>query len=353
MLADEKGDVPTISPQALGGHARREALDAQTRADIARKAALVKWATPQATHEGTLDIGGIKIPCAVLPDGTRLLSRAGFIRAIGRRGKAKGGRKYDRELEVPVFLTAENLQPFVPQELTENSKPLVYRPLAGGSAVLGYRYDLLPLVCNVFLDAREAGALHANQIHIADQCRILSRGFAAVGLAALIDEATGFEAVRDRLALQRILDAYLSRELAAWAKRFPDDFYKEIFRLRGWAYEAKTAKERGKGYGPRVIAKYTNDFVYARLAPGILDQLKVINPADERGRRKAKHHQHLTFDIGHPALAQHLHAVIGLMRASDSWEQFKTMLDRVFPRRTDLSDLPLFAGNATSHSTAM
>ena len=47
----------------------------------------------------------------------------------------------------------------------------------------------------------------------------------------------------------------------------------------------------------------------------------------------------------HPALAQHLHAVIGLMKASTSWEQFKSLLDRAFPRRTDLSDLPLFTGS--------
>jgi len=39
---------------------------------------------------------------------------------------------------------------------------------------------------------------------------------------ALVDEATGYQEIRDRLALQAILDRFLRKELAAWAKRFPD-----------------------------------------------------------------------------------------------------------------------------------
>jgi hypothetical protein len=271
------------------------------------------------------------------------------LRAIGRTGKAKGGRKYDQEFLLPVFLTAENLKPYLPPELNEISMPIQYRPMAGGSAALGYRADLLPLVCNVFLDAKDAGALRPNQKHIADQCRILSRGLAVVGVAALIDEATGYQEVRDRLALQRILDAYLSRELAAWAKRFPNEFYQEIFRLRHWTWdELKT--RAGRGQGPRVVGKYTNDLVYARLAPGVLQELQARNPTNERGQRRAKHHQWLTEDVGHAALAQHLHAIIGLMRASSSWEQFQGLINRAFPRRTDLSDLPLFSQDTESVS---
>lgn len=336
----EKDEV--VSAQTLGGLARSEVLTPQERSEISRKAALVRWSAPKATHEGPLKLGGIEIPCAVLEDGTRVLSRTGFLRTIGRTGKAKGGRKYDQEFQLPVFLTAENLKPFMSSELVENSKPMQYRTLGRGILALGYRADLLPAVCHVFLDAREAGALKPNQLHIAETCKILSRGFSVVGLTALIDEATGFQEVRDRKALEQILDAYLRKEFAAWAKRFPIEFYQEIFRLRGWTWnDLKNAK----GQGPRVIGKYTNDLVYSRLAPGVLEQLQSRNPPDEHGRRRAKHHQWLTEEVGHPALAQHLHAVTGLMRATDTgaWDQFKRLVDRAFPRRTDLKDLPLFA----------
>jgi P63C domain len=99
-------------------------------------------------------------------------------------------------------------------------------------------------------------------------------------------------------------------------KRFPDEFYKEMFRLKGWEWLSICGKR------PSVVGTYTNDLVYERLAPGILAELEGRNPKDERGNRRGKHHQLLTDDVGHPALAQHLHAVIGLMRAAGTWDQF-------------------------------
>ena len=90
---------------------------------------------------------------------------------------------------------------------------------------------------------------------------------------------------------------------------------------------------------PQVVAKYTNDLVYERLAPGILKELENRNPKGERGIRSAKHHQWLTEDVGHPALAQHLHAIIGLMRASNTWDQFKTLIGRAFPKRGETLQL--------------
>lgn len=353
-IGEEMTDRTTGLDPAKGGLARAARLTPEQRREIAQTAAEARWANqpgrlPRATHEGPLLINGIEIPCAVLEDGTRVLSRIGFIRAIGRRGKAKGGRRYDREFQLPVFLTAENLKPFIPNELLENSKPIEYRTVRGQSAI-GYRAELLSHVCNVFMDAKEQNALRANQLHIAESCKILSRGFSILGITALVDEATGYQEVRDRHLLQKILDAYLSRELAAWAKRFPTEFYKEMFRLREWPWDDL---KNSKGQGPRVVGKYTNDLVYARLAPGILEELQVRNPMNERGQRPAKHHQWLTQDVGHPALAQHLHAVIGLMRASETWDQFLGLMKRAFPRKTKLSDLPLFSQGASTNGETL
>jgi hypothetical protein len=130
--------------------------------------------------------------------------------------------------------------------------------------------------------------------------------------------------------LQAMLDMFLRKELAAWAKRFPDEFYEHIFRLRGWPW-----KGRGKN-PPQVVAACTKDIVYARLAPHILEELERRNPK-EGGRRKGAHHQWLTDDVGHPALAQHLHAIITLMRVSKTWPQFKHMLGRTLRGATHCS----------------
>lgn len=291
---------------------------------------------PRATHEAPLDIGGIIINAAVLEDGTRVLSRASFVRAMGRKGKVKGGLKYVKESNLPVFLAADNLKPFLPDDLESNSTPIPYRTKQGIQA-MGYRYELLPQVCNVFIDARDArNVLLPNQEHIADRCRILSRGFAVVGLAALIDEATGYQEVRDKQALRDILDRYLTAEFAKWAKRFPDDFYKEMFRLRGWQWKGMKVNR------PSVVGHYTNDIVYDRLVPGseMRRQLRELNPKDEKGQTARADHQHFTPDLGIPRLDMHLYAVIGLMRASATWDQFMRALQRAFPKQHSTRLLP-------------
>lgn len=92
-------------------------------------------------------------------------------------------------------------------------------------------------MCDVFVKAARKGVLTHNQQHVADRAHIIMKGLARIGIAGLIDEATGYQEVRDKQALQALLDAFLRKELAAWAKRFPDEFYEHSFRLRGWQWK--------------------------------------------------------------------------------------------------------------------
>lgn len=245
-------------------------------------------------------------------------------------------------------MQADILNPFVAPDLVASTKPIFFRDLQGKRAV-GYDAVLLPKVASVYLKLRDEfrdskRALPARYERIIRVCDLVIRGLAEVGIVALVDEATGYQDVRDRQALQAILDRYLLKEFAAWARAFPDEFYREIFRLRGWRWRGMKINR------PQCVAKYTNDLVYARLAPGILAELQVRNPTDDHGRRKAKHYEWLTEDIGHPALAQHLHAIIGLMRASDSWDQMLRMVNRAFPNRGENMQLSLFRDDADDNS---
>jgi hypothetical protein len=325
-----------------GGKARANSLTREERQDIARQAAEARWrhedaqkgiSIPKATHIGDLEIGNSTIKCAVLEDGKRVLTRATFVKAIGRKGKAKGGRIYDDEFRTPVFLTAKNLKPFIPSEMSENSAPIIFK--LNGQRMIGYRAELLPQVCGVFIDAEKAGVLTTNQIPIAEKCNILLRGFATVGIIALVDEATGYQEIRSRQALEEILERYIRGELGKWAKTFPDEFYKEMFRLRGWQYSPFTVKR------PQYIGHLTNDIVYARLAPGVLEELRILEPKDDKGRRKHKLFQWLTDDVGHPRLREHLIATIALMRGSNTWTEFNRMLQRAFPKINTNLELPL------------
>lgn len=136
-------------------------------------------------------------------------------------------------------------------------------------------------------------------------------------------------------ALQELLDRFLLKAFAAWAKRFPDEFYSEMFRLKGWIWQGRSVNP------PQCVAQYTNQIVYERLAPGILEELQKRNPADEKGEREARHHQWLTEEIGHPALALHLHAVTALMKASRTWGAFLNGLEAAFPKIGDQLDFGL------------
>ena len=150
----------------------------------------------------------------------------------------------------------------------------------------------------------------------------------------MIDEATGFQSVRAREALQALLDKFLRKELAAWAKRFPDEFYEQIYRLKNWEWKGMSKNRYS------VVAKYTIDLVYERILPSLLKELEERNPKDDKGRRKGRHHQLFTEDVGHPALAQHLYALIGFLRASSSWNEFYRMVNRAFPKKGNNLELP-------------
>jgi hypothetical protein len=318
------------SPSSAGGVARAEKLSPEERSQIAQAAAAARWGIPRATHRGEIVIGDTRIPCAVLDTGRRVLTENGITNALlgSRSGASKRLKKSQLEAgaPVPLFLAPDRLKPFISQEVMDGPlAPVQY--LDGTRTVTGYDATVLPAVCEIWLKARDAGALQAQQIDKAQQADILMRGLAHVGVVALVDEATGYQEVRDRLALQAILDKFLRTEFAAWAKRFPDEFYKEMFRLKGWSYNPLSVAR------PGVVGRYTTDVVYERLAPGIVEELERINPKNDRGNRKVRHHQWLSEDIGHPALSQHLHAVIGFMRATANWDDFISLLDRAFPKK--------------------
>lgn len=283
---------------------------------------------PKATHAGTLKIGDKSITCAVLDDGRRVINYASFSKAIGGPGRARGGEGPSNE-GLPSFLAANNLQPFVSEELERLTMPVVYKPLNPTSGhqgkSYGYSAELLPAVCNVFLSARDVDKLLPTQEHIARQCDILIRGLAVVGIVALVDEATGYQKDRDRNELRKILETYIAKELLPWVKTFPDEYYEQLFRLRGWQYSPLSVKR------PKLVGKLTNEIVYKKLPPGVIEELKKRNPMTENGYRKNKHHRYLTEDVGKPHLEKHIASIVTLMRISPNWRIFEKHLERAFP----------------------
>ena len=277
------------------------------------------------TKDRPLVIGNVEIPCYVLEDETRVLVQRGM--AMGMGMSSESGARIDR------FTSSKSISPFISNELqVVIDNPIKFFTHTKGIAH-GYPATLLVELCNTVLSARDAGMLQKQQLHIANNCDLLMRGLATVGIIALVDEATGYQKLREERALATILEKFIAKELQPWTKTFPYDFYKQIFRLKDWQGPDGVKK-------PSVIGHYTNDFVYDRLAPRILAKLKKINPITPRGYRKAKHHQWFTPDIGHPKLKEHLAAVIALMRAAPNWDAFRSSLNRAFPKINETMELP-------------
>ena len=325
-----------------GGRARANALTREQRREIARKAAITRWQREgytvpvQATYgapDRPLRIGEVEIPCYVLADGRRVLAQRGLQTSIGmsRSGGRPGARRLAQFL---ASLGAKGLD--VNDLIARINTPIRFIPPHGGNVADGYEATILPDICDVILEAKRLGKiLLPRQEHIADACGILVRAFAKIGIIALVDEATGYQDARARDSLARILEAFIAKELRKWVKTFPAEFYKEMFRLRKWDFSENS------GARPAVVGHLTNDLVYRRLAPGVLDELRRLTPRDEKGRLKTHFHRRLTEDIGNPRLREHLAAVVALMKASTHWEQFMRAIDRALPVYGRTLPLPL------------
>lgn len=349
------------NPQSKGGKARARKLSKEERSSIAQKAAQERWASAKAEKpssdglpmalegfQGDLELGGVKLPCAVIKGNSgvqRVISEHGITVALlgTRSGASKRLKKAAEEngFALPIFLAPSQLHDYIDPVLLDGPlKPIDYRD--GNRVVRAYDAAILPAVCNVWLKAREHGALQQQQLGKAMKAEILMRGLAETGIVALIDEVTGYQAVRPQNALQAYLEKVLRRELAAWAKKFPDEFYENIYKLKGWTWPGMKKNRYS------VVAHYTRNLVYDRLGPGVLRSLEEKSPKNEKGERRNRFHQWLSEDVGDPMLAQHLHSLLMFQRLAIAngygWQRFVHMVDQVLPAKGNTLELPLDGG---------
>lgn len=330
------------SAQKLGGLARAKNLSTARRSEIAKRAAEVRWAStlPKAIAEGTLVIGDLRIPCAVLDDknSTRVLTQEGFLTAIGRAGKAKGGEGATVD-GLPAFMRANNLKPFINNDLIQSTTPIEFVPLRGGyqGKAFGYRATLLPGVCWVYQDALVAQALLPSQSHIGKACSQFLKALTNYAIEDLVDIATGFEDLRKRKAINKIIEKYVEIDAQPYARMFPLSFYQHIYRLNAWPFDPENSKR------PGVIGTWTND-IYARLAPGIREALHERVRRNAKGKPTQKLTQFLTPENGKPHLERLLEGIILLMRQSAKWDDFKLLLDQYYPKFNDTMQLDFDGG---------
>ena len=278
---------------------------------------------------GKLKIGENEIPCFVLDDEkrTRAISGRGMTTAIGIKGRGQGMAR---------IFAQKNIIPFISNELRlaiETPFSAIGTTSRKANPTFLYEGTVLHDLCEAVLLARDAGALKAEwEKRYARFAEAAIRSFSKVGIIALIDEATGYQYDRPRDELNRLLALYLSEERLKWAKMFPDEFYKLIYKLKNWPFPGGTKRTP-------LIGQITNKIVYEKLPPGVLEKLRELNPKNPKtNRRSAKHFQHLSSDIGQDDLRGHLLQVIALLRASSNWRIFERLFARAFPTKEQLEE---------------
>jgi hypothetical protein len=324
-------------PQAQGGRARALALTSEQRKEIARKGGVARAANQSAIPKAEfgsanrpLQIGDIQLDCFVLNNSQRVISQRGMFRglAVTRGGPREDMRPDEGGAELPRFATQKWLSPHLSNDLEMALRNPILFSAPGFHRVLGYPATILPEICDAILAARAAGDTTPRQDVIVQRAEQLIRAFAKVGIIALVDEATGYQAFRARDELQKILSAYIAPELLPWAKRFPDAFYEQLHRVWGWPYQPGNTSRNA------YIGKLTNELVYEQLPPGVLEELKRKSPKNpSTGRRSTTLHQGLTEDVGHPSLQSQISATTTLLRATPTGKRdfFKKLFYQAFP----------------------
>lgn len=274
-------------------------------------------------HEGEITLGETIIPCYVLEDGTRVLSGNAMQNALNLQEDSdnKSGTRLAR------YLGQKSLEPYLykGKEVGHYNAIECYR---GTQKINGYEATILADICDAFLEARAEIKLSPRQKIIADQSEILIRGFARVGIIALIDEATGYQYDRERFELQKILNAYISDEILKWQLTFTDDFYKQVYRLWELPFIPKYIKNK-----PSFIGKLTTKYIYEGLPKGIISKIKENTGKTEKGNWKYKWHQSLTPEIGREHLKKQIIEVSTLMEVSQSKEQFNALFQQKYGRK--------------------
>lgn len=281
-------------------------------------------ALPIVLYAGVLPIGDIELDCAVLEDGTRVLSERAVHRAFGSK---RGGSHWKRikanpgGANLPSFLSATNLADYVPEDLSAAlMAPVRNRSGKGGAVTNWIRAELLPDICGVWLAARRDDKLLPSQEHLAAQSEILMQAFAKVGIIALIDEATGYQLDRKHDALRLLLNKYIADGLQKWLHTFPDSFFGELDRLYG---NPKTSPRSRPQYYGHFINRYVYDPIENGYVKAELDKLNI----NDEGKRRARFHQWLT-EEGRAILTRQIGRVEGVMEMCKDIDHFKDVAKR-------------------------
>lgn len=248
--------------------------------------------SPFAKFRGQIELGGDPVDCYVLDNGDRVISLRSTIKAMADVDSGSLG-DYIGVKSLNAYINKE----LVLAELREFNIPGTQ--LKGK----GMTSDQFEIICRAYVQALyEKAPLTDRQREIAVKCAIIAAGLTRTGLDALIDEATGYQYVREEDALQVKLRAFIAEELRAWEKTFPDELWEEFGRMTHWQ---GSLHSRPKYWGKLVI-----ELIYDTLDPDVAKYLR-----ENRPPAGIRWHQNLTENYGIRQLVSRCYEIVGLSKS--------------------------------------
>jgi len=268
---------------------------------------------PIAEYMGTLPMGDVDLPCFVLDDGRRVISRTGATSVLA--GKKGGG-------QLEKYARASGVREYIPEDLHEKMIDFSI-PEVVNKTVRGIDAETFLDLCRGYVRALHENndALTITQREMAWKASAFLASCAKVGLIALIDEVTGYQYDRAQDALRVKLKAFLAEEMRKWEKTFPDELWMEFGRLTRWR---GSVIQRPKYWGRLVI-----ELIYEYLDPDVAKWLKENAP---KPRHRQNYHQWLSDQYGLKKLLEHIWMVIGMARACQNLRELKEKMAETFGR---------------------
>lgn len=266
---------------------------------------------PRSLYNGILIIGDVEADCYVLDTTERVLSQRGLAHLLLGGGHKRGdfGQYLERI-------------PFENNGLASESEVAINFPIikfwAQGNVGNGYNSDTIINILEAYSNALANGWLRKNQMHIGARAVKIQSSLARLGIVAVIDEATGYQAVREKNDLEVRLAFYLREKPREYEKRYPDEMRIEAIRILKMDPETK----HHPGPMARVFRKQIYDYI---LGADVASVLKERNP------HPGGNHPHHTFvdDKVTRLIDWRIGEVLSQLKASDSWAEFNYNMDKM------------------------
>lgn len=265
---------------------------------------------PMAKWAGVLQIGENELPCYVLDDGRRVISRTGATSSLTGR---TGGN-------LESYIGVEALRGFMPDDFADQ---MIEFTLEGvrNKTVRGITAESFLEICKAYMRALNANALQSQrQREIAVHAGIFAAACATTGLIALIDEATGYQYDRAEDALRLKMRVFLEEEMRQWEKTFPDQLWTEFGRLTNWKGAVHSQR-------PRYWGKLVMELVYDYLDSDVATWLRENAPEPRKGQN---YHQWLSSQYGLKRLTEHIWMVIGMAATCQTLPELRQRLAERF-----------------------